>query len=277
MKIFARLVLCGAVLSLPGCASDQESAAPQPETIGHVHGLGVDPADGVLYAATHTGVFRLDSEDGVERVAGRWQDTMAFTVVGPGAFLASGHPDLSEDLPVHLGLIESSDAALSWSPLSLQGEADFHALDATPDRVVAYDSLSQQLLTTTDRREWTVVDAQGVVDVVLDPTNPDRAFAVTARGDLLDYDLDRASGAAGPPAPPLALLEWPQADLLVGMTGDGDLQISDDGGRGWRRMAGPPGEPQALDATAEVVHVATTSGVYASEDMGASWQQVLGA
>ena len=27
--------------------------------IEHVHGLGVDPADGVLYAATHYGLFRL--------------------------------------------------------------------------------------------------------------------------------------------------------------------------------------------------------------------------
>lgn len=276
VKSFVTLAVSGVLLTLSACASSQDPTTAPPETLGHVHGLGVDPADGVLYAATHTGVFRLDADEGVERVAGRWQDTMAFTVVGPGRFLASGHPDLSEDLPVHLGLIESTDAARNWSPLSLQGKADFHALDATPERVVAYDSLSGRLLTSTDRREWTLVDTQAVVDVVLDPANSDRALATTARGDLIDYRLEQDGRISGPSAPPLAWLEWPQEELLVGMTMDGDLQISEDGGGEWRRVGGPPGDPQVLDATEDVMHVATTSGIYASEDLGVSWQQVLG-
>ncbi|MEU7604859.1 hypothetical protein AB0B78_23830 [Streptomyces sp. NPDC040724] len=34
------------------------AGAPDPGT-GHLHGLGVDPADGSLYAAGHLGAFRL--------------------------------------------------------------------------------------------------------------------------------------------------------------------------------------------------------------------------
>lgn len=50
------------------------SGTPQP--LGHVHGLGVTPEDGDLYVASHFGVFRIvDGE--LERVADRWQDTMA--------------------------------------------------------------------------------------------------------------------------------------------------------------------------------------------------------
>lgn len=63
----------------------------------HVHGLGVNPADGALYAATHTGLFRLDDDGRVERIADRHQDTMGFTIAGPDRFLASGHPDMRDE------------------------------------------------------------------------------------------------------------------------------------------------------------------------------------
>lgn len=38
---------------------------------GHVHALGVDPADGVLYAAGHYGVFRVPVTGEPTRVADR--------------------------------------------------------------------------------------------------------------------------------------------------------------------------------------------------------------
>ena len=96
----------------------------------HVHGLGLNPKDGALFIATHTGLFRLAAgERNPERVAGRYQDTMAFTVVGPGRFLGSGHPDGRERLPPFLGLIESRDAGQSWRPVSLLGKVDFHLLE----------------------------------------------------------------------------------------------------------------------------------------------------
>ena len=50
----------------------------------HVHGLGVNPADGALFVATHTGLFRAPrGELRATRVADRYQDTMGFTVTGP--------------------------------------------------------------------------------------------------------------------------------------------------------------------------------------------------
>ena len=153
---------------ITGCASGDlstsaQSPAADSEAMGHVHGLGVDPADDALYAATHSGVFRVGDDGSSRRIADRWQDTMAFTVVGPGHFLGSGHPDLKEDLPSHLGLIESVDAAETWSILSLGGEADFHALDVSGNRTYGYDATSGQLMTTTDRRNWSTVATGQVV------------------------------------------------------------------------------------------------------------------
>ena len=74
-------------------SQDDSSAAP---AIVHVHGLGVNPADDAVIAATHTGAFRLPVDDGEpERIGDSFQDTMGFTVAGPDHFLGSGHPDVA--------------------------------------------------------------------------------------------------------------------------------------------------------------------------------------
>ena len=110
-----------------GCSAAQEPEAPEGTAgpgLAHVHGLGVDPADGMLLAASHYGVYRLP-ESGEPELVGARQDTMGFTVVGPRHFLGSGHPDPGDtDQSPHLGLIESTDAGQTWRSLSLAGEAD---------------------------------------------------------------------------------------------------------------------------------------------------------
>jgi len=118
----------------------------------HVHGLGVDPGDGVLYAATHSGLFRVPEQGRAARVANRAQDTMGFSIVGPGRFIGSGHPDFREDdvRPPLLGLIECDDRGQTWDRISLLGKADFHALHAAHGNVYGnvygYDSTSQTFM-----------------------------------------------------------------------------------------------------------------------------------
>jgi hypothetical protein len=107
----------------------------------HVHGLGRNPADGSLFVATHTGLFRIGSGDrSAERVAGLYQDTMGFTVVGRDHFLGSGHPGSIENDPPCLGLIESRNAGATWRPISLRGEVDFHVLEARGNTVYGFGS-----------------------------------------------------------------------------------------------------------------------------------------
>lgn len=281
MRRLLALGLAGVAL-MTGCTNDdggRERAAAddsEVEALGHVHGLGTDPGDGTLYAATHYGVLRVGDDGSLSRVADRWQDTMAFTVVGPGHFLASGHPDLREELPSHLGLIESEDAAETWRTLSLGGKADFHALDLTGDRVYGYDALSGQLLTSTDRTRWAVVARAPVVDLAANPTDENRVVASTGDGVLTVYDL-KAGGEAVvlENAPPVILLDWPARDYLVGVTTGGQVYRSQNAGHSWTSTTHVPGSPEALDVTQQVWHVATTEGIYRSADDGQSWQEVV--
>jgi hypothetical protein len=77
--------------------------------VSHVHGLGINPADGSLIVATHYGSFRIPRDgDEAVRIGDSFQDTMGFTVAGPDHFLGSGHPDLAgarAGRPSRLGLI----------------------------------------------------------------------------------------------------------------------------------------------------------------------------
>jgi hypothetical protein len=268
------------VLALGACAnsSDRDPAdgpiAEDPHLIGHVHGLGIDPADGTVYAAGHFGVFRIDETGTATRIADRWQDTMAFTVTGPGTFLASGHPDLREDLPPHLGLIESTDAGETWQNLSLQGKADFHALEVVGDRVYGYDATTGRLMTTTDRESWTTITEGQFVDIAVAPSRPDRVVVTTPSGAVHEVRLNGSSRPLGT-APGLVWIDSDPDGRLVGITADGDLFTAAGADGKWQRAGRVPGTPAALEVAQTAWYAATDEGIFTSTDRGASWAAVL--
>lgn len=270
------------LLLLPvGCSSpgtEQDSGAHSPgaeeNPFGHVHGLGVNPADGRLYVASHMGVFE-QTDSGFERIADRWQDTMGFTVAGPDHFLGSGHPDLREDKPAHLGLVESTDAAKTWEPLSLEGEADFHVLELAGDRLYGYDSTSQTLMVTEDRKTWSDVLTAPLFDAESDPGDPDRLVLSDSRGELMSLEVGGRPEPL-PDGPRVGVLDWPASDLLVGLGAAGEVWLSRDGGGRWDRAGVVPGSPQALTATEDAWYAASDHGLYSSTDQGTTWHLVGG-
>lgn len=278
MNIAARrLALVIAALLLTAACGTQESK-PQPtddeNLMGHIHGIGVDPADDTLYVATHYGLFHLDGNEAT-RVADRWQDTMAFTVVGDHHFLGSGHPDLREDLPPHLGLIESTDAGKTWQSLALQGKADFHALEAAGDTLYGYDSVTGSLLVSTDRRNFRTVTRLNVADLAVDPSDPDRLLATTQQGLV---SIHAAPGdKVAVQSPLLTFIDWPRSDLLVGLAPEGQVHLSHDGGESWTEVGSVPGQATALEVTDEAWYAATGDGLFRSTDNGGTWQQIRAA
>jgi hypothetical protein len=268
-----RLILPGALLAALGIVATGCSADQAPETVAepglmHVHGLGVDPADGMLLAASHHGVYRLPVSGEPELVGPR-QDTMGFTVVGPRHFLGSGHPDPSDThQQPHLGLIESTDAGQTWRPLSLAGEADFHALEAKHDRVYGHDSQTGQLMVSTDRRAWDHRAQVTMADFAVHPNNPDELLATTEQGLVRSTDGGRTFTAVSSPAP-LLLVDWPATELLVAVDTGGVVYRSVDGGVNWIRQGAVRGQPEALATHGESgVYIAAGADIYASSDGG---------
>ncbi|WP_219418044.1 F510_1955 family glycosylhydrolase [Pseudonocardia nigra] len=275
-------LVAAALVALAGCGQAADNAAPADGTataapaeaaaipeLAHVHGLGINPADGNLYAASHFGVFRLPSNGEPEQIAGRSQDTMGFTIVGPDHFLGSGHPDPSEtDQPPHLGLIESTDAGNTWRSLSLSGEADFHALEAAHGRVYGYDSQTRQLMVTSDKTTWDPRARLALADFAVSPDDPDVLLATTEQGPARSTGGGRTFSPM-PGAPLLLLLDWPSTDRLVGIAPDGAVHTSADGGGSWTEQGRVPGRPEALTTHGTTdVYVATDSGIHHSGDNG---------
>ena len=273
-------IAAGGLLWLSSDGDETSSGVPaaDPGPV-HVHGLGVNPADGALFIATHTGLYRVEpGERKAERVGGRYQDTMGFTIVGPNRFLGSGHPDINEarekNLPALLGLIESTDSGASWAPISLLGEADFHVLRFAGERVYGYDASNDRLLVSGDRgRSWKELEKPGpLVDLAVDPAD-DRRIVTTSTGGLEEglfesrdggESWERVSEAVG-------LLAWPRRLYLV--AGGGQVFSSRDGGRRLEHEGEIGGPPAALVAQGpRELYVALHDGtIKRSSDRGATW------
>jgi hypothetical protein len=253
-----------------GTFSGAPAADPGPV---HVHGLGVNPADEALFIATHTGLYRVDQgERKAERVGDRYQDTMGFTIVGPNRFLGSGHPDLRDDLPSLLGLIESTDGGESWEPISLLGDADFHVLRFAGNRVYGYDASNDRLLVSADRgRSWTELERPGpLIDLAVDPSNGRRIVATTEEGLFESRDGGETWSKIGEAA---GLLAWPTRDRLYLVAGGGQVFGSGDGGRRLRHLGEIGGQPAAFLARGtDELYVALHDGtIKRSTDGGSTW------
>lgn len=268
---------CGGENEQSGAGSGSTPKVGDPGPI-HVHGLGVNPQDGALFIATHTGLFRAaEGEERAKRVAGRYQDTMGFSVVGSDRFLGSGHPDGREGLPPFLGLIESRDAGENWRPVSLQGKRDFHVLEASGSRIYGFgsdfESREADLLVSDDGgRRWVRRPTpEGLLSLAIDPGDRDHVIVSGEKQMYESRDAGRSWRPVGDGDP--AMVAWPVRERLFAVANSGAVSLSSDGGREWQEVGQVGGQPAAFESvSARELYVALHNGrVKRSLDAGASW------
>ncbi|AXK37460.1 exo-alpha-sialidase [Streptomyces armeniacus] len=274
----ASALLLSAVLT--ACSNDsasdsaQEPSSSSAVTVSHIHGLGIDPADGRLYVATHEGVISVAKDGAAARVSDK-ADYMGFTVAKAKTFLGSGHPPEGSDEPANRGLLRSTDSGKSWKTLSLGGEVDFHSLEFAHDTIYGYDSTNGVLRVSENGTDWDTRAELGALDLAVSPEKPQVVLATTQSGIAGSADGGRTFDKGAEPA--LAFLSWPEPKALYGISPTGELQRSTDAGSSWKRVGTVPGgQPQALTAVdADRVLAATQSGVYESRDGGKTFTERL--
>jgi hypothetical protein len=279
---FAALVFLLAGVGLIACGSDSGDSSEPAVGVGdpgpiHVHGLGVNPADGALFVATHTGLFRSGpGQPRARRVGERFQDTMGFTVTGPDRFLGSGHPDARDRLPPFLGLLRSTDAGRSWEPVSLLGKRDFHVLEAAGERIYGYgtdfESRQASLLVSDDGgRGWQQrTPPEPLLSLAIDPDDSDQ---VVASGEKSIYSSTDTGQRWRPLVDEAGFLAWPSTDALFLVRLDGSVARSADRGLSWQQAGDINGQPAAFENARDVLYVALHDGtIKRSGDGGQTWR-----
>jgi hypothetical protein len=278
------VLVCAALaaLAIAACGDDESgggggSAGAQGSSAGqgpvHVHGLGINPKDGSLIIATHTGLFRsAPGASKARRVGKSTQDTMGFTVAGADDFLGSGHPGEFENAVNPLGLIRSSDGGRSWETVSLSGEADFHVLRWADGTVYGVDSGSGRLMVSDDRGEsWEERSPPApLLDLTADPRDSKHLLA-SGQGGL--YSSGDGGRGWQPLGGDVGLLAWPKPARLFHVNAAGTVSVSANGGGSWRPVGQIGGQPAAfLARTDRELYAALPDGtVKQSRDAGRSW------
>jgi photosystem II stability/assembly factor-like uncharacterized protein len=267
--------LLAATLVLVWIVTRDGAATESPTELSHIHGMGVNPSDSRLYVATHEGLFVLDDDGSVGLVGDGRQDTMGFTVAGRDHFLASGHPAPGGAGPSSLGLIESTDAGVTWEPVSLSGEADFHVLRYAHGSAYGIDALSGQLLVSEDLTTWEARNTEPLVDVVVNPMDPDSLLGTGPSGLLRSSDGGRTWEPV--PAEPMVLLHWSNNGLLWGVGPNGEIYSNYDQGVTWEpAIASVGASPTAFTAAGDKLFLAADDGrILSSDDWGWNWQEAF--
>ena len=273
------LVLRLAIVALASFAAacGGQSAPEDPslvvdDALKHIHGVDASAA-GTVFVATHAGLFSAaKGEPKLERIGDKRHDLMGFAVVDDGRFVASGHPDTRDDLPPHLGFVESTDGGRTWDSVSLTGEADLHVLRASGKRIYGFDGLSSRLLASNDGgRTW---DSRGaapaIFDLAIDPRDPDRLVVATESGLYRSSTGGRRWRRASDRV--TGLLAWARDGALFVLDGRGTVQRSDGAMRRWQAVGALGGQPVAFTAADASLLGATADGVVRqSTDGGRSW------
>lgn len=256
--------------SEPAAAEGQAAGDPG---LQHIHGLGVSA--GRLLIATHSGLFTAaEGETQARRFGSTRQDVMGFSVIDGKRIIGSGHPAPGQGGSPNLGLIESRDGARTWKTLSLDGDADFHALVSSGRRVYGYDGTQGRLMVSSDGgRSWQERrPPSGIFSIAIDPQDPDRIVTATEEGLLASSDVGKTLRPLSAGEPLVGLLAWAAPDRLYLIDGQGQVLRSTDRGRRWSPVGAIAGQPAAFIADGKDLYAALTDGtVKRSSDGGATW------
>jgi uncharacterized protein (DUF305 family) len=246
--------LNGSSSAVEGDPSASTSGVALSAPLDHVH--AAVPVDGGLLVGTHTGVVRVDVVSGAVTPVGTSRDDFMGLAGSSELLVASGHPGEGSTLPDPVGLLRSTDAAETWSTVSLTGEIDFHALAVDGDRIAGSATTGDVLYSEDAGATWTAIAQMEATSLawfdgrlwIADGV----ALSSWAPGEAAP--VDAGGGAA------VLIAAVSDSSRLWALVADGTLVTSTDG-VSWEE-AGGVSSAGALAASLDAAYVVTPEQVY---------------
>jgi photosystem II stability/assembly factor-like uncharacterized protein len=288
VRAFPRLLLLAVALWVPGSLpASTDVPAERSSALGTV--LTLAPSsyrEGVVYAATETGVFR--SVDGGETWSPTGQGLPAGRVTSVAASPWNGEVAYAT---THRGLYQTTNGGATWSAIGLHiplfeivlSPSSFEVLYASDGEIV-YRSDEEGSL-------WTPASG-GLPEVLLvagltvHPTDANTVYAATNLGLFKTTDGGGSWRAAGKDFGPVrsVAVDPKRPETVYAATGFKGIFKSRDGGITWAPASeGLPAEADVVAVSVDptypltlfaAVNLDASGGIYRSRDGGATWQRV---
>jgi hypothetical protein len=214
-----------------GCGGDSQSEAPV--TLGVIQNLVVDAVDGVLVIASPNGMYRFGKNDkSATRLGSVGWNVRGLVATGPHELLASGNSTPQDPQPRKLGLQRSDDGGKTWRGEALVGKHAFDTIHVSGDWIYGLERARGLILVSSDRgRTWrTMRRPSAIVDLAVDPDNPQRLVLSEPLDSYFSRDGGRHWIELGAGS---LLFAWPDSKNLYGVTSEGEVWRSPNGGERW--------------------------------------------
>lgn len=263
-----RVLAIGALtlLFVSGCGTSDVDEVNLGE-LGHIHSVLTNGEK--FFLASHHGLY-VWSDDSWQ-LRGEEFDIMGLAL-DDGVFYASGHPGPSQDLPDPLGVLISRDTAMTWEPLVLTGEVDFHLLEVVGDTMVGVAANYGQVVASNDfGQTWSALEISALTSLSVNPSNGSEILLASDGALLLSSDTGASFNPVNAPDG-VVLVDWSLPTVYLAT--DSALYQASSPNEDFSRLAEGFSGIQSIDAYGDALIVFDDAGVHISRDGGASFSRI---